>query len=402
MSVTLRRSRNGAWVVDVRVVSPDGTRRARVRRRSPVASRSDALRWAEGLERVMFQRLMDPAQYTPRKEVPTLRAFAPRFMDGHARANRQKPSGIAAKDMILRVHLLPALGHKPLNAIKSEDVQRLKRNLEAKSPKTVNNILAVLSVLLKKAVEWEVIDRMPCAVKLLPATKGSTRFYDFDEYERLVEAARLLDPRSYLIVLLGGEAGLRCGEMVALEWGDVGLVNRQLCIRRSDWNGHVTSPKGGRLRHVPMTRRLAAALSEHRHLRSARVLCQDDNEPFTRQIVQTRAKRAARKAGVHVKHGTGGGGGVHILRHTFCSHLAMRGAPARAIQELAGHADLTMTQRYMHLSPAVLDSAIRLLEQHGPAEPGRHVPAGSTHAGRADTTDGPKDFGNMVETGRRT
>ncbi len=41
----------------------------------------------------------------------------------------------------------------------------------------------------------------------------------------------------------------------------------------------------------------------------------------------------------------------------------MRGAPAKAIQELAGHADLTMTQRYMHLSPAALDAAIRLLER---------------------------------------
>jgi ligand-binding sensor domain-containing protein len=55
--------------------------------------------------------------------------------------------------------------------------------------------------------------------------------------------------------------------------------------------------------------------------------------------------------------------GVHILRHTFCSHLAMRGAPPRAIQELAGHRELGMTQRYMHLSPAALDSAIRLLDQ---------------------------------------
>jgi hypothetical protein len=38
------------------------------------------------------------------REVPTLREFAPRFLDGHARANRQKPSGIAAKEMIIRVH----------------------------------------------------------------------------------------------------------------------------------------------------------------------------------------------------------------------------------------------------------------------------------------------------------
>jgi hypothetical protein len=54
-----------------------------------------------------------------------------------------------------------------------------------------------------------------------------------------------------------------------------------------------------------------------------------------------------------------------MLRHTFCSHLAMRGAPARAIQELAGHADLTTTQRYMHLSPAAIESAIGLLDSPG-------------------------------------
>jgi len=40
-----------------------------------------------------------------------------------------------------------------------------------------------------------------------------------------------------------------------------------------------------------------------------------------------------------------------MLRHTFCSHLAMRGAPARVIQQLAGHQDLATTQRYMHPVP---------------------------------------------------
>ncbi len=43
----------------------------------------------------------------------------------------------------------------------------------------------------------------------------------------------------------------------------------------------------------------------------------------------------------------------------------MRGAPARAVQELAGHSELVMTQRYMHLSPAALDAAIQLLERRG-------------------------------------
>jgi site-specific recombinase XerD len=74
------------------------------------------------------------------------------------------------------------------------------------------------------------------------------------------------------------------------------------------------------------------------------------------EVVQDHVRRAARRDGLEKS-------GVHMLRHTFCSHLAMRGAPARAIQELAGHKDLITTQRYMHLSPAALDSAIRLLDQ---------------------------------------
>ena len=127
-------------------------------------------------------------------------------------------------------------------------------------------------------------------------------------------------------------------------------------MQRSDWNGQVTVPKGGRLRYVPLTLRRASALRDHRHLRSVRVLCQDDGQALTRQMVQYRALRASRRAKLTED-------GVHILRHTFCSHLAMRGAPPRAIQELAGHRELGMTQRYMHLSPAALDSAIRLLDQ---------------------------------------
>jgi integrase len=150
---------------------------------------------------------------------------------------------------------------------------------------------------------------------------------------------------------------------MALEWGDVDLDKRQICVRRSEWKGQTTAPKSGRHRFVPLTTRLATTLRTHRHLQSARILHQDDRSPLTQKVVQDWMRRTARRAGVDKT-------GVHILRHTFCSHLAMRGAPARAIQELAGHQDLTTTQRYMHLSPAAVESAIRLLETPG-VLPGR-------------------------------
>ncbi len=350
MSVQVRRTGSGSWEVDVHVVLPDG-RRHRARRRIRVSSRSAALRWGRARE----LKLLVEGIPTHRKEAPTLEVFAPRFVDGHARANQHKPSGIAAKETILRVHLIPRLGGKKLDAITTEDVQRLKSALRTKAPKTVNNVLTTLHTLLRVAVEWGVITEMPCTMRLLKTPRPAMAFHDFPAYEQLVDAAKAIDVNAYLIVLLGGEAGLRCGEMMALGWSDVDLGQGQLRVRHSEWKGYVTEPKGGRIRYVPLTVRLAEALRRHRHLRGQRVLVPKEGRPFTQKMVQDRVRWAARRAQVD--------DGVHILRHTFCSHLAMRGAPARAIQELAGHQDLATTQRYMHLSPAAKDSAIRLLDQ---------------------------------------
>jgi len=357
MSVTIRHYRNKArgWELDIRVRLPDGTI-IRERRKAPVKSKSAALRWAEARERVLMLNGKPECQSAPEKEVPTLQEFAPRFLDGYVRANRLKPSGVAAKELILRVHLAPQLGTKKLSEITTEAVQRLKGLLQNRAPKTVNNVLTVLNVLLKTAVDWGVITEVPCSIRLLKVPKTSAAFHEFDVYERLVEAARLTDLQAYLVVLLGGEAGLRCGEMIALEWADVDLANRQMCVRHSDWNGQVTAPKGGKFRFIPLTVRLTKALRDHRHLRSPRVLCRADGRPLSRQVVQYYVKRSARRANVSNV-------GVHVLRHTFCSHLSMRGAPVRAIQELAGHRDLSMTQRYMHVSPAAIESAIGLLDR---------------------------------------
>ena len=86
------------------------------------------------------------------------------------------------------------------------------------------------------------------------------------------------------------------------------------------------------------------------------MLYSGDGSPLTQRAVQGLVLRAARRANLRNV-------GVHVLRHTFCSHLATRGAPTRAIQELAGHRNLVTTQRYMHLSPAAVEGAIRLLDR---------------------------------------
>jgi integrase len=276
-------------------------------------------------------------------------------MTGHAKANRLKASSLEAKESLFSNHLLPRLGKKRLDRITDEDVQDIKAALAARNRKTVNNVLALLHHTLRIALKWKVITALPCSIELYKVSNVVPGFYEVEQYARLVEAAEKIDARTLVAILLGGDAGLRRGEIVALRQTDVDLRRRQFRIELSDWRGILDTPKGGRGRIIPMTDALVSALTKNRHLRGERVLTFDDGSPVPGHVLRDWVERAQRRAGLDAT------GNVHILRHTFCSHLAMRGAPAKAIQELAGHEHLTTTLRYMHLSPAAREGAIQLL-----------------------------------------
>lgn len=287
-------------------------------------------------------------------EAPSFEEFAPRFIREHAQANRQKPSGIADKESILRTHLLPRFRGKRLSEISDIDVTRLKADLRC-SAKRVNNILSVLNRMLRCAVRWGVLARMPVQVDFLKTAAPDVAFYEEDEYRRLVEGAKE-NAQIAAMVLLGGEAGLRMGEMMALDWTDLDFRRTTLHVRKSDSYGRITTPKGGKPRTVPMTQLLREALERAKHDLSPRVLHRGDGKPCSRQNLRTWMNRAQRAAGLTET------GALHILRHTFCSHLAMRGAAPLAIQKLAGHTSLRTTQRYMHLAPSEATRAIELLD----------------------------------------
>lgn len=373
MTIKVREWKRGKRVgfeVDIRFTYPDGTPLRR-RFKAPVESKSAAKRWGEARE-AAFLRELSPSE-RPKvepKEIPTLKDFGPRFIDNYARANRQKASTIATKESILKAHLYKRLGDKRLDEINDEDVQALKSSLAKRSKKTVNNVLAVLGKLLKVAVKWKVIRSLPCTVELMKVSNLVVKFYEFGQYKRLVEAADRYDVRSLVMVLLGGDAGLRMGEILALRWCDVDFRRGQIVVQQAVWQGIVDVPKSGQGRIVPMTDSLASALQRARHLRGERVLYRDNGTPIVHATVRAWLEACERRAGLEVE------GCLHKLRHTFCSHLAMRGAPAKAIQELAGHENLMTTLRYMHLSPSARKSAIGLLNLRSQEE----------------------DFGDIVET----
>lgn len=337
-------------IVDVDVQLPDGSRQ-RVRRVSPVQTR----RGAERFERELRQSLLDGSYNSNTKEVPTLREFSKEFLETYVAANNKKSEQIS-KESIFRHRLNPELGRRRLDSITMRDVERIKATWlkEGLSPKRINNMLSVLGKTLRYAAELELIETVP-RIKLMKVPPPDIDFLDFEELDQLIAAA-LMEPEALAAVLCASNAGLRAGEIKGLQWGDIDFRNSRLTVQRTIYQGHEGSPKGGRLRRVEMTSRLVAALKGVRHLRGLYVFCGADGRPWTRGELDSRLSRSYKRAKLRKV-------GWHTLRHTFCSHLAMRGAPARSIQELAGHASLSTTQRYMHLSPSAKREAIDLLEK---------------------------------------
>ena len=299
-------------------------------------------------------------------------------MTNYAAVNNKRSEQMAKRRM-LDTHLIPYFGRMLLSEIRVRQIEAFKaaqqeggmhgRKLKAK---TINNNLAVLSRMLNCAVEWEYLESAP-KVRWLKAQRVQMRFLEFEDADRLLQAAEPGLERTMMLVAL--RTGLRIGELLALRWDDVDLQRRQVHVRQSSMRGHIDTPKSGRSRIVPMTEEVERALRGYRHLRGPLVFCNPDGTHLTDNQTKRHLYRACRKAFL-------GPFGWHTLRHTFASHLAMRGAPIKAIQELLGHATIDMTMRYAHLSPAAKNQAIDLLER------GTSVAPEGGATGKLSTTHG--------------
>lgn len=365
------RTRAGRFMIDLRHRREDG----RVDRiRLAVPPHLQTRRGAERYERQVLTELRlgldprrpsekEPTQTTPNTNpqttptAPTLSDYARLYLAEQV-ARGLKPSSLKSKRGILKSWILPHLGTRPIDQICTRDFTTLRMALVAagRKPKTTNNCLTVLSAMTKW---WHAEhDLPPPRYRVGPVKQQKDRraaFYEHEPFARLVRTAARRSLEDLVLVLLGGQAGLRMSEIRALHWTDCDLGSRpQLVIQRTREDDEELPPKGWRTRVVPMTPDLRQALQRlPRHPHDPHVLLHE-GRPLTRNHVRTRFNRVQRSTGLPET-------GFHITRHTFCSHLAMQGVPASAIQALAGHADLSTTQRYMHLAPSALDDAIAAL-----------------------------------------
>jgi integrase len=350
------RRKTEGWEYEIKMKLPNG-KFFQERRKSSLASKTNTARFAE--ERALFvtRESVIPVAVA-KKVVPTVADFEKQFMVFSKTNN--KPSTVYAKEWMLRVHVIPYFGSKTLDQIGPADIEdyKAKKLDEGCEKKSINNHITTLRKLLNLALEWGVVEKVAKVKAFRLKTNFVTEdmFLGFDEAERFIKAA----PAAWLAFMITAiKTGLRLGELLALKWEDIDLVSGQLVVRRTLWRGEEGPPKGGKNRIVPLSDEAIATLKGHRAatlLKSAYVFCDGVGDRLTHSMLKDVVPKTCLKAGLGKRITT------HGLRHSFASHLVMRGVSLKAVQELLGHESIEMTLRYSHLSPDVKRDAVKLLD----------------------------------------
>lgn len=346
------RKVHGSWWVDITFEGE------RIRRRSPTNTRSGAEIFEVHMRNLIAEHgsvsaATKAAARARKTECVTLGAFAERWIQDYAIVNN-KPGEVDNKRAKLRARLLPYFGSTPLDQISAFMIERFKANMlsSGTKPKSVNNYLGVLRRLLNTAREWDIIESVP-TFKMLKVAPADTRFLLEEDLERLLMHARPGVPRT--MMLTAARTGLRFSELVALRWEDLDLERRWICVRQAYVRGHLGTPKNNRARFVYLPTEVQDALMQLPRCAGGLIFNTARDGPVHHKCADWWIRQAARYAGIEGVH-------WHVLRHTYASHLAMRGAPLQVIKDLLGHSTIDMTLRYAHLAPTYLAQVARIIE----------------------------------------
>jgi integrase len=328
-------------------------------------------------EAELRRRLVDVERDGYRKpERLSFADFAQRWQSEYLPGRGLKLTTLDGYQQTLNKHLLPFFGSIPLQELEQRP-ELIDRYITTKmqaglAPKTVTNHLLVLQGMLKRAIRWRLISRNP----VLDADRPRLHQPELNiltevEIARLWSAYTQLEhdaepeqkpwwqlARTLTFVALG--TAMRRGELLALRWKDIQLLDGQITVREALVKGRFTTPKSRSSRRLlelgPRTRDL---LSEHWQ----RTSFQDDEElvfchpqkgtpldpsKLSRDYLRPTLKQAGIKKPIRP---------FHDLRHTSLTHEAAAGNPMAYLQQKAGHSQSAITERYIHAAQILFPGA---------------------------------------------
>ena len=219
------------------------------------------------------------------------------------------------------------------------------RGIAGFAPATINREMACMKHLYTVAIKWGKTTRNPVKdVKLFKESNSRTRYLEFEETERLIGSCE-----AYLrdIVIIAVNTGMRMGEIFNLQWEHIDLKRKIIYLMET---------KNGDMREIPMNDRVAGTLFNIvQNADIPYIFHNKQGKPFT--SVKKSFATALRRSRISNFR-------FHDLRHTFASHLAIKGIDLNTIRELLGHKSMRMTLRYAHLNQEHKQQAVNVLGEN--------------------------------------
>lgn len=341
------KTKQGKMVWQIDFYDPQGKR---VKKRFPKKADAEAYlaKVVASIKEERYEDIFDKKKVSP----VTFSELADHYED----CSRFEKSYADFKGKIIPLLRL-TFGPKPLSQITYLDLETFRNQRRGisrlgrpRSHARINREMAVLRHMMNKAVSWGMLQVSPfqAGEKLfLKEDNRRLRFLSEEEIPRLLEKC---PPHIRPIVQLALNTGMRRGELLTLRWEQI--INGFIYL-------DVADTKPGRPNHIPINAQAQTALNERRgenHLKSPYVFCDATGGPW--KEIKDGFKNACRRAGIMDFR-------FHDLRHTFASHLVMRGVGLKTVADLLGHANIQMTMRYAHLAPGHLQDAVGQLDNLG-------------------------------------
>jgi len=266
--------------------------------------------------------------------------YLSRFADWAVSEGLKRPGDITA-EAIRRYRLW-------LNRFQDKHGEQLKRN-------TQNYHLIAMRSFLKYLAKRDIASLAAEKIELAKSPERHVEFLEPEEVKRLLEAPlksealEIIRLRDRAILELLWSTGLRVSELCNLKLEDINFERREFSVRG----------KGGKYRVVFFSDEAKGWLKKYLNLRrdmtptlfvghDRAVSGRDELKGLTVRSVQRIVDYAGRAAGITKRISP------HTLRHSFATDLLMNGADLRSVQSLLGHASVTTTQIYTHITDAHL------------------------------------------------
>jgi len=331
-------------------------------------------------ERELGKRLAAVEEGFRKPDKLTFTAFTERFSD-YLPGRNLKLTTLENYRYMLDRHLIPHFGQRQLADVEAQpeliDAYIALKRTQGLAPKTIQNHLLLLNLMLRRATAWRLIRANPLAnvdrprleqpeINVLTETEIARLFAAYDQLLETAAPDQLpwwQLANSIVVTALG--TAMRRGELLGLRWRAVDLLEGKVHVREAHIRGQTTTPKSRASRRVielgPRTRTALEQQGQRARYRDDGnlVFChpQRGTPLDPSKLSRDYLKPALLAAGLTKRPRP-----FHDLRHTSLTHTAAAGNPQIYVQARAGHAHASITERYMHAAQVMFPAAAERAE----------------------------------------